>query len=277
MKAAAFARRFGCRTVQAALVSLWATACAQEIGPPDTQHQEHQGGNSGGGGGGEIPIGSCNPRFCTGATGVACCVGPNGPCGIDQGSGCVEVPAGVCEEQFCPAQFGAACCASGTSPCGEDLGLGCTVQELSDGPEYPAMVDGRVNLYGACGLPPDKGPCDASETRYAWVPALRTCAPFAYGGCEGNGNRFETLAECLDACGDLPRFTKCICTPEGPNCSAGMGCSTCPVNPRLVPGSGDLSCTSLGLVCDSGDPCGAFCECVAGSSGPVWACASRIC
>ena len=36
-------------------------------------------------------VGSCNPMFCTGdPMGPGCCIGPNGPCGVDHGHGCVR-------------------------------------------------------------------------------------------------------------------------------------------------------------------------------------------
>ena len=35
-------------------------------------------------------VGTCNPKFCSStAMGVGCCLGPNGPCGINLGKGCV--------------------------------------------------------------------------------------------------------------------------------------------------------------------------------------------
>ncbi len=34
--------------------------------------------------------GSCNPAFCPGGFGTPCCLGPNGPCGVDFGMGCVN-------------------------------------------------------------------------------------------------------------------------------------------------------------------------------------------
>jgi hypothetical protein len=38
---------------------------------------------------GQFP-GSCNPRFCQPlGTAQGCCVGPNGPCGLNFGNGCI--------------------------------------------------------------------------------------------------------------------------------------------------------------------------------------------
>lgn len=35
-------------------------------------------------------VGSCNPSYCSSsALGAGCCLGPNGPCGIETAHGCV--------------------------------------------------------------------------------------------------------------------------------------------------------------------------------------------
>ena len=53
-------------------------------------------------------------------------------------------------------------------------------------------------------LPFDVGPCDAAIPVYAFVDGA--CVQRTYGGCEGNGNRFSTLEECLATCaGDRSR------------------------------------------------------------------------
>uniref|UniRef100_A0A0R3WQW9 BPTI/Kunitz inhibitor domain-containing protein n=1 Tax=Hydatigena taeniaeformis TaxID=6205 RepID=A0A0R3WQW9_HYDTA len=52
-------------------------------------------------------------------------------------------------------------------------------------------------------LPRDTGPCSGSYARYYYDPVEGGCRLFMYGGCLGNGNRFNTKAECEDACGTL--------------------------------------------------------------------------
>jgi hypothetical protein len=51
------------------------------------------GGGTGGAGGSGGTGGTCDPSFCP-APGFAqaCCVGPDGPCGLDFGMGCVSIP-----------------------------------------------------------------------------------------------------------------------------------------------------------------------------------------
>jgi hypothetical protein len=48
---------------------------------------------------------------------------------------------------------------------------------------------------GVCSLPFDPGPCEALFPVYAFVDG--SCMLRTYGGCQGNGNRFETLEACL--------------------------------------------------------------------------------
>lgn len=56
-----------------------------------------------------------------------------------------------------------------------------------------------------CFLEDDVGICRAYITRYFYNNQTRQCEPFAYGGCLGNLNNFESLEECKSTC-DLPKF-----------------------------------------------------------------------
>jgi len=62
----------------------------------------------------------------------------------------------------------------------------------------------------ACSLPAESGPCEAAIPSYFHNPETGVCEPFVYGGCEGNENRFSTLAECQAACrGGSPDMDAC--------------------------------------------------------------------
>ena len=48
------------------------------------------------------------------------------------------------------------------------------------------------------------GPCRASMPRWYWDHKECECKQFTYGGCQSNGNNFETKTECKIECGNLP-------------------------------------------------------------------------
>ncbi|XP_071833548.1 inter-alpha-trypsin inhibitor-like isoform X2 [Apostichopus japonicus] len=58
-----------------------------------------------------------------------------------------------------------------------------------------------------CSLPVDKGPCLAYFPQWAYEDG--SCIEFIYGGCLGNGNKFSSEDECIEAC----------VMPEVPVCS----------------------------------------------------------
>lgn len=53
-----------------------------------------------------------------------------------------------------------------------------------------------------CLLPKKVGPCDPwpEITRYYYNHKKRECEEFIWGGCQANGNNFETSAACKEAC-----------------------------------------------------------------------------
>jgi hypothetical protein len=57
-----------------------------------------------------------------------------------------------------------------------------------------------TQLPEACTLPMEVGPCKGAEPSYWHDPAIGVCFPFFYGGCEGNANRFASLAACQATC-----------------------------------------------------------------------------
>nr|XP_025731420.1 early lactation protein-like [Callorhinus ursinus] len=55
-------------------------------------------------------------------------------------------------------------------------------------------------LPAVCQLPPARGPCRGVFSRYFYNDTSSECEHFAYGGCQGNANNFETTEICLRIC-----------------------------------------------------------------------------
>ncbi|RVE53342.1 hypothetical protein evm_001912 [Chilo suppressalis] len=51
-----------------------------------------------------------------------------------------------------------------------------------------------------CLLKPDMGPCRGNLKMYYFDPDTKSCSTFHWGGCQGNGNRFDSKLECEDTC-----------------------------------------------------------------------------
>ncbi|KAJ8260763.1 hypothetical protein COCON_G00164860 [Conger conger] len=51
-----------------------------------------------------------------------------------------------------------------------------------------------------CGLPQDPGMCLGRFIKFFFSKEEGTCRTFLYGGCTGNGNRFDTREDCLQTC-----------------------------------------------------------------------------
>lgn len=74
-------------------------------------------------------------------------------------------------------------------------------QAAPDEPLIPVPVD-------ICALPRAPGPCRGSFPRVWFNQKTGTCENFIYGGCKGNANRFDSVAECEERC---KPFDKAAC------------------------------------------------------------------
>ncbi|KAG1962197.1 tissue factor pathway inhibitor, partial [Pimephales promelas] len=74
-------------------------------------------------------------------------------------------------------------CAKNQKCCNNGCGLQCMA----------AVTD-------VCRLPMDPGPCEAYMPMWGFDSAAGKCVSFIYGGCQGNGNRFNSQKECEKSC-----------------------------------------------------------------------------
>jgi hypothetical protein len=84
---------------------------------------------------------------------------------------------------------------------------------------------GDCRPSSVCYQPVGPGPCAGNFTRYGYNPSTGKCETFSYGGCGGNGNRFDTKEECEATCDFDPCFGL---VPEAP----GGLCSGIAINER---------------------------------------------
>merc|ERR1711962_513921 len=62
---------------------------------------------------------------------------------------------------------------------------------------------------GVCYLKKIVGPCQGNYMEWFYDITSRSCKQFVYGGCLGNGNRFETKEQCENMC--APDKDKPVC------------------------------------------------------------------
>ncbi|XP_054928944.1 actinia tenebrosa protease inhibitors-like [Dermacentor andersoni] len=64
----------------------------------------------------------------------------------------------------------------------------------------PVLSRSLVRLNPVCNEPKQPGICAGYFPRFFFNNVTKTCEPFVYGGCQGNGNNFHTLEECNSTC-----------------------------------------------------------------------------
>lgn len=132
-------------------------------------------------------------------------------------------------------------------------------------PIYPTNVEAGCAIDGHCEVRPalparcllafDPGPCKAAMKVFAFVDGA--CVERAYGGCEGNDNRFLTLEECMAVCEARPN-------PNG--CPAGrISRTVC------------LSCGPAGGCGSQAEVCAKTCQTNSDCEGPLWYCSNGAC
>jgi Kunitz/Bovine pancreatic trypsin inhibitor domain len=121
-------------------------------------------------------------------------------------------------------------CGGSTQISAEDAGG--AAGSVEDAAAEP-LVESDATLPAVCSLPQQVGPCDAFVPSYWHNPATGVCEPFVYGGCQGNANRFASLAECQSAChGGVINMDACGAPTDCTLASVGC-CGACdPVDAR---------------------------------------------
>ncbi|XP_049527153.1 boophilin-H2-like isoform X3 [Dermacentor silvarum] len=58
----------------------------------------------------------------------------------------------------------------------------------------------KVRVEEMCRRPPHRGPCLANMHRFYYNHLTESCRPFVYGGCQSNGNNFQSYFDCMKVC-----------------------------------------------------------------------------
>jgi len=69
-----------------------------------------------------------------------------------------------------------------------------------------------------CFLAREQGTCGNNLARWYFNEAKCRCQPFAYGGCDGNANNFETLEDCQSLCEEWTQPAECLEPTEAGDC-----------------------------------------------------------
>lgn len=80
------------------------------------------------------------------------------------------------------------------------------------------VKEGECDAAVTCSQPRDPGPCKAFVRSWYYDTTNQTCQEFLYGGCEGNGNVFQTQDMCVGRCMNTTTNSTaappCSCPPE---------------------------------------------------------------
>jgi hypothetical protein len=161
----------------------------------DDRVQAGTGGASGSGVGGSSAGGTMSAGGTTSTGGTAgTATGGNGTSGTGAAAG-----------RGGSGQGGSAGAQGGSVALGGSAGVG-TAGGSAGTPGGTGGTSGTGNGGAAggpgdvCRLPPDSGPCEAAIDRWFFNAERGVCQPFVYGGCEGNGNNFQSLEACHATC-----------------------------------------------------------------------------
>ncbi|KAL1418936.1 hypothetical protein MTO96_005477 [Rhipicephalus appendiculatus] len=126
------------------------------------------------------------------------------------GCTCHHYPHGCCPDGRTPArgpEYDGCTCAMTAYGCCPDGVTAARGRNFEGCPDTTMVVPARNVSASVCGLPEELGPCRNYTVKWVFNVADGRCSRFWYGGCEGNGNRFNSEEECEVTC----------VKPEGPD------------------------------------------------------------
>ncbi|XP_027761468.1 collagen alpha-1(VII) chain-like [Empidonax traillii] len=85
--------------------------------------------------------------------------------------------------------------------CERSCGAPAEAEDTKDPWEQEPLQGTRGEFPASCLQPMDEGPCQDYSLLWYFHPEAKTCRPFVFGGCGGNGNRFPSRRECERSCG----------------------------------------------------------------------------
>ncbi|XP_027595244.1 kunitz-type serine protease inhibitor bitisilin-1-like isoform X1 [Pipra filicauda] len=90
--------------------------------------------------------------------------------------------------------------------CGGESGMvllekEATPEEATNPREWEQSQGIRREFPASCLQPMDEGSCQDYSLLWYFHPEAKACRPFLFGGCRGNGNRFQSRRECERRCG----------------------------------------------------------------------------
>ncbi|XP_037820569.1 papilin isoform X5 [Lucilia sericata] len=113
------------------------------------------------------------------------------------------------------------CCPDEKTPAKGPNNEGCTCLES----KYGCCPDGIASAQGdkfegcenvkeppqlSCKLPKETGTCGNFSIKFFFDTSYGACAKFWYGGCGGNGNRFDSESECKETCQEFKGKDACL-------------------------------------------------------------------
>lgn len=153
----------------------------------------------------------------------------------------------------------AACGGATTSGDPLDAALGVDDSQVRDGSQGgDAGVDAQPAVEaGTCSLPKVMGPCEALVPRFWFDASTGKCEAFTYGGCGGNANNFNTLAQCVGTC--APSATNAC---DVARCAPGEACVFVNAAPVCAADCDDAgACPLATQACTCGSSCAACRDC----------------